>query len=159
MYTSAMWVLMIWLATMVSDERCAPTRASGAVFYEGVVQTADQRDKTEPISREAFLATEWRFGAEVIPAPRGDGFPLTFRADGSLERMNMSGINRWSLDDGILELSSSNSRKGERSIRFEWGAPGVFRSCSRTAMLIAPKPIFAKEWKEWSRPEMRRPCR
>jgi hypothetical protein len=154
-----MWVLMIWLATMVSDESVAPTRASIAASYGGAVQTAGQTDKTEPISREAFLATEWRFGAEAIPAVRPDGFPLTFGADGSMEPMNISGINRWSLDDGILELSNSNSRKGERSMRFEWGAPGVFRSCSRAGMLIAPKPIFAKEWKEWPRPEMRRPCR
>jgi hypothetical protein len=146
-YNSAMWVLMIWLATIALDECCKPTRV-GIVPSYGAAQTIGQPDKKEPISREGFLAIEWRSGSDLSSAGTPiDGFPISFGADGSVESRNL-GEMRWSLTDGILELSYRNSQPEPRvRLRFEWREPGVFWSCSPGAMLIAPKPIFAKEWK------------
>jgi len=147
-----MWVLMIWLATIAWDDCSKPRPESIAVAYKAA-GTVGQTPK-EPMSRETFLATEWGFGARSIsiPPPQ-EGFPITFREDGSIEPFNLSLITRWSLTaDGILELSP-DPRLGDGPIRFEWREPGVFLSCSsRAAMLIAPKTIFAREWSSaWTR--------
>jgi len=145
-----MWVLMIWLA-IASDDCAKPTPEIIAAVYKAAY-TVGQTPK-ERIFREKFLATKWGFGAELISVgPPPEGFPITFREDGSIEPFNISGITRWSLTDGILELSNHDPRRGDRPIRFEWREPGVFLSCSRAAMLIAPKTIFAREWSSaWTR--------
>jgi hypothetical protein len=64
---------------------------------------------------------------------------------GLLTKHVEDGRHRWSLTDGILELSNRDPRRDDRPIRFEWRKPGVFLSCP-AAMLIAPKPMFANEW-------------
>src|SRR5262245_15286024 len=127
-----MWALLTWFAILASDECSRPTSVCISLSC-GTVRPASQTARTEPISRETFLATEWGFGAEVISiAPPREGFPMTFREDGSIEPFNLSGITRWSLTDGILELSGRDSGAGPRPVplRFEWRDPGVFWSCS-----------------------------
>lgn len=143
-----MWLLMICLA-IASNEWCKLTRV-GIVASYGAAQTIGQPAKKEPISREGFLAVEWRFGSDLISiGPPIEGFPISFGRDGSFASRNLGGMDRWSLTDGILELSSRNSVAEPRPIRvrFEWREPGVFWSCVPGPQLIAPKSIFAKEWK------------
>ena len=142
---SILWLIVaLWVLLIINDGPAEYTVSIAASY--GAAQTVGQTPK-EPISREVFLRTEWGFYSESIPVgfPPG-GFPITFREDGSIEPFNLSLITRWSLTDGILELSA-DPRFGAGPIRFEWREPGVFLSCSGL-MLIAPKTTFAKSGRQ-----------
>lgn len=90
------------------------------------------------ISREAFLAREWRLTGMIFPMLPPGGYPITFRHDGSLLSRNLQSATTWALSNGVLRLSGSN---GEDYYRFQWVADaGLFRQCPGAA--VPPLIIF-----------------
>jgi hypothetical protein len=98
----------------------------------GPTQATSLRAQNTIISREEFLATEWRLYGVVFAMHPPGGFPITFRPDGSLLTRNFLYTTTWSLSDGVLRLSGSN---GEPYYRLDWVPyAGAFLDCRGPGM-------------------------
>lgn len=110
---------------------------AATVFTAPPAVTANQAVPT----RETFLATKWRLMEPLISMLPNDGFPITFRPDGSVVTSNLGGITRWSLEGDELLLSDDERTR----VRLKWFPDrGVFRDCrmpSKVPLLVFPESI------------------
>lgn len=109
---------------------------AATVLTTPAVVTANQAVPT----RDTFLATKWRLMEPAVSILPLDGFPITFRPDGTVVTRNLGRITRWSLDGDELLLSDDERI---RVMRLKWlPGHGVFRDCripSKIPLYVFPQ--------------------
>jgi hypothetical protein len=115
-----------------------PTCGSGGLPACGA---PDPEPVAAPTTRD-LAAGQWRLLSPVFAALPPGGYPIAFRADGSVETANLAGVTGWAMPEaGRLELTGG----GRVLYGFRWSERhGAFRHvitggpAASLAMVIAP---------------------
>ena len=91
---------------------------------------------------EGLTAQEWRVFSDVFPMLPGDGYPIQFRPQRTVETANLARVASWTVNEaGELEL---REKDGETVLTFRWYPDrNLLVSCPRSPQSSVPPLVLA----------------
>jgi hypothetical protein len=90
---------------------------------------------------ESLTGHEWRAFSDVFPASPGEGYPVFFHPQGTVDTPNLPRVAQWTLNGDDLELQEKD---GETVWLFHWyPARSLLVSCPRSPQSPVPPLVLA----------------